>query len=243
MEAELGKSEVICIDEFTSVIDRQVAQIGSASVAKAIRKNKSSRLVAVSCHSDIIEWLQPDWLYEPATNTFTRRSVQRRPTLELEIYRTTTETWDIFKKHHYLDSNINKGAKCFVGCINGRPAGCIGVLMFPHPIASAQPWRISRIVCLPDFQGLGIGRIMVDYIASIFEASKHHCSIVTGHPSLITSLFNSDEWEMRRKPSVVNAPSKKTGLSMTAATTRMTAGFRYIGSAQEQDARLFGVTA
>ena len=240
MEAELETNDIICIDEFTSVIDRQVAQIGSASVAKAIRRSKSARLVAVSCHSDIIEWLQPDWIYEPATNTFSRRSVRRRPNIELEIYRTTHATWDVFRKHHYLDFNLNKGAKCFVGCINGRPAGFIAVLMFPHRVASAATWRISRTVCLPDFQGLGIGTLMMNYVASLFEATIHHCSAVTGHPSLTASLFRSDVWEMRRKPGVV-MPSKYQG--PTAATTRMTAGFRYIGPAREQEAKRFGVIA
>ena len=42
MEASTGNSDIICIDEFTSVIDRQVAQIGSSSIAKAIRRGNTS---------------------------------------------------------------------------------------------------------------------------------------------------------------------------------------------------------
>src|SRR5439155_19760773 len=53
-------------DEFTSVVDRTVAQIGSAAVAKTIRRS-GKQLVAASCHYDVIEWLQPDWIDRKST--------------------------------------------------------------------------------------------------------------------------------------------------------------------------------
>lgn len=53
-------------DEFTSVVDRQVAQTSCIAIEKAIRNN-NKQFVAVSCHDDILEWLQPDWVFD--TNT------------------------------------------------------------------------------------------------------------------------------------------------------------------------------
>ena len=53
-------------DEFTSVVDRQVAQTACLAVAKAVRKSEK-RFVAVSCHYDILDWLEPDWIFD--TNT------------------------------------------------------------------------------------------------------------------------------------------------------------------------------
>lgn len=50
-------------DEFTSVVDRNVAKTVSMALAKGIRK-QNKRFVAVSCHRDIIEWLQPDWVFD-----------------------------------------------------------------------------------------------------------------------------------------------------------------------------------
>src|SRR5262249_31990363 len=41
------------IDEFSSVVDRTVAQIGSAAVAKTVRR-RNQKLIAVSCHYDIL---------------------------------------------------------------------------------------------------------------------------------------------------------------------------------------------
>ena len=68
----LETQNTIVIDEFTSVVDRQVAQIGAHAVQKYVRKN-NRQFVAASCHYDIVDWLQPDWVFEPATMTFSRR--------------------------------------------------------------------------------------------------------------------------------------------------------------------------
>lgn len=66
-----GLARLICdapdkvvVDEFTSVVDRQIAKIGASAFAKAWRKNKGKQIVLLSCHYDIIEWLQPDWVYD-----------------------------------------------------------------------------------------------------------------------------------------------------------------------------------
>jgi hypothetical protein len=55
--------ELAVVDEFTSVVDRTVAQIGSHALAKTIRAS-NRRFIAVSCHYDIEEWLQPDGKYD-----------------------------------------------------------------------------------------------------------------------------------------------------------------------------------
>ena len=46
------------VDEFTSVVDRQVAKFGSEAVAKEVRR-RDGRFVALTCHFDVIEWLEP----------------------------------------------------------------------------------------------------------------------------------------------------------------------------------------
>src|SRR5262249_34919052 len=55
------QSGLVVVDEFTSVVDRQVAQVASHVLQKAIRRAER-QFIAVSCHTDIIEWLQPDWI-------------------------------------------------------------------------------------------------------------------------------------------------------------------------------------
>ena len=69
------KSDLCVFDEFTSVVDRVVGQIGSAAVAKTIRR-RGSKFVAVTCHDDVLEWLDPDWVYTPADGSFAWRSLR-----------------------------------------------------------------------------------------------------------------------------------------------------------------------
>lgn len=62
----LLERDFVCFDEFTSVVDRQVAQTACIAVNKAV-KRLNKKFVAVSCHYDILDWLQPDWVFD--TNT------------------------------------------------------------------------------------------------------------------------------------------------------------------------------
>lgn len=59
----LLEKDFIVFDEFTSVIDRQVARTACIAVNKAIRET-NKKFVAVTCHYDIIEYLQPDWIFD-----------------------------------------------------------------------------------------------------------------------------------------------------------------------------------
>jgi hypothetical protein len=103
-------SDLAVVDEFSSVVDRTAACIGSAAVAKAVRR-RGQKFVAVTCHYDCVDWLQPDWVYEPHTartilhtdpdSPGSRRSL-RRPPIELEIIRVHRQMWQLFKAHHYL---------------------------------------------------------------------------------------------------------------------------------------------
>lgn len=55
--------DFICFDEFTSVVDRNVAQTACIAINKAVKRT-DKKFVAVSCHYDILEWLQPDWVFD-----------------------------------------------------------------------------------------------------------------------------------------------------------------------------------
>ena len=60
------KPRLAVVDEFTSVVDRTVAQIGSAALVRAVRR-RNQKFVAVTCHYDVIDWLDPDWVFQPHT--------------------------------------------------------------------------------------------------------------------------------------------------------------------------------
>lgn len=80
-----GLARLICdapdkvvIDEFTSVVDRQIAQIGASAFAKSWRRTKGKQIVLLSCHYDIVEWLQPDWVYDTRTGEVKKKSKSDR---------------------------------------------------------------------------------------------------------------------------------------------------------------------
>lgn len=67
--AILSRNNTVVFDEFTSVVDREVAKTCSIAVQKEVRR-RGKRFVAVSCHRDIIEYLQPDWIFDTDQKCF-----------------------------------------------------------------------------------------------------------------------------------------------------------------------------
>jgi hypothetical protein len=236
-EGAFANSPLLVIDEFTSVVDRTVAKIGSAAVAKAVRARKI-RFVAVTCHYDVAEWLCPDWVYEPASGDFQWRSLQRRPSIELEIRRADARAWKLFHRHHYLSGELSPSARCFVGLVEGAPAVFTAVLSFPHP--TRPGWREHRTVCLPDFQGVGIGNAFSAFIASLFKSTGKPYRSVTGSPAMIHHRAKSPLWKMTRPPSRVST-MKMDGFERSSASGRFTASFEYVGPARRKEAAMFGL--
>jgi hypothetical protein len=229
------------LDEFTSVVDRTVARIGSHAIAKAVR-GRNQQFIAVSCHYDIVDWLQPDWMYEPGTDSFQWRELQRRPPVTLEVRRVNRDAWKIFKRHHYLSSELAKSSQCFVGIVEGQPAAFTAVISFPH--ATRSGWREHRTVCLPDFQGVGIGNAMSELVAGMFRAGGRPYFSTTSHPAMIRHRAKSNVWKMNRMPSRVGTQGKTSsikGIGDTHATGRLTASFEYVGPARAEEAAGFGL--
>src|SRR6267378_5891963 len=103
----------ITVDEFTSVVDRQVAQFACHAIPRYVRESKK-KLVVASCHYDIIPWLQPDWILEPGNPCrFTWRSLQQRPSITVSVSRVQYKTWELFRDFHYMTAELNRAARCY----------------------------------------------------------------------------------------------------------------------------------
>ena len=68
-----SESEAVIVDEFTSVVDRQVAKVGAGAFQKAWRARGRGKAVLVSCHYDVIDWLEPDWVFDLERKTLTKK--------------------------------------------------------------------------------------------------------------------------------------------------------------------------
>ena len=221
----LESKDVVVVDEFTSVVDRTVAKVCSAAVQKLVRR-QNKQLIAVSCHHDIAEWLEPDWIYQVDTGEF-KRGYLRRPKLTIELQRVHHKAWHIFKGHHYLSADINKSAHCFIALLDGKiPVGFGAAIPFAHPTMK-NAWRGHRTVVLPDYQGVGIGNAISEAIGDHFlEEGKRYLS-TTSHPAMVAHRSRSTKWIMYRAPGQV--PNRGKGSKITTSTGRMTASFEYVG--------------
>lgn len=224
-----AQAEVTVIDEFTSVVDRVVAKTASWAVSRAAR-SRGQRMVAITCHEDVLDWLQPDWVFRPAEESFTWRDLQRHPEIVVDVRRTDPSFWPLFRRFHYLNHNLLSGATCFVGFWEGRP-----VTFMAYTPAYGHPLHVigSRVVCLPDYQGVGLGTRMADYTAGVLTARGITVHSVASHPARIAHNAASPNWRLTGKPQLQHAQQQYNMTNMgrvgTRASTRLTTSFQYVG--------------
>ena len=211
----------IVFDEYTSVVDRTVAQIGSAALAKTVR-TRGQQFVAVTCHEDVEAWLEPDWIYRPAENCFAWRRLRRRPAITLDILRCAASAWPLFAPHHYLSGALAPSAYCFLASWQNHPVAFSAWLPFVGSGPKAR--REHRTVTLPDFQGVGIGNALSDFIASLWAGLGYRAISTTTHPAMIRARMKSSNWRLHRRPSFAHA----RGDRFRHDPTRLTAGLRSV---------------
>ena len=192
--------EEVIVDEFTSVIDRQIAKIGAMAFGKGWRRNKGKKIVLLSCHYDVVEWLQPDWVYDTGTATFKKKSeVGSRPVINLEIRKVDQSYWKSFKAHYYLDLPMPPAAEYFIGTVDGELVCHLAVC----PLFTAHAYRATRLVVMPEWQGAGVGTKFLEWICEYHKEGngrtnkKFPTLFHTSHPQLISYLKNSSKWVLK----------------------------------------------
>lgn len=228
--AILSESETIVFDEFTSVVDRNIAQIMSFNVQKNIRKS-NKKFVAVSCHFDIEEWLQPDWVFNTNDMTFhfCEEQKKNRPARELCIFEITKNKeyyWNIFKKYHYLSHSFNKASRVFVATYAGQLCAFSACLYFPNSRGNRKYYKDHRTVVLPDFQGLNIGLTITNFIADLLHKNGFSYFCVTSNPARIIQLKKSNNFKCTRFGRMHK--SKTNMFAKSISNNKITASFLYI---------------
>jgi ABC-type lipoprotein export system ATPase subunit/GNAT superfamily N-acetyltransferase len=213
------------VDEFTSVVDRDTAK----SLALSIRKYYDQRgptdpLYIASCHRDIIDWLDPEWVYDTDLQVLdNRRSPFRmgsRPRLALTIRSTSSFYWQYFKKFHYLDSAISRSAHYYVLLLGDKPIGFHAAIHSTNRDIHSY-WRGHRTVILPEFQGMGIGTAFSDAIAQIYVDRGMRYFSKTAHPSFGEHREKSELW----RPTSTNRQSRKGSYLNKDGTVRKMPGY------------------
>jgi len=192
------------IDEFTSVVDRNVAKSMSNAIHRYVHQFGLQKITFATCHYDIVEWLRPDWVFDTATGELTRGLLWQRPTITLEIIPADRKLWSAFAPHHYLSGSMNKSAKCWAAVWNENIIGFAAVL--PQPSGTLKnAYRGHRTVILPDYQGLGIGVRFSDAIAQMHVDQGKRYFSKTANPRMGGYRDNSPLW----KPTSKNKKKRK----------------------------------
>lgn len=230
-DAEVSDWPLVVFDEYTSVVDRQVAKVCSAAIAKAVRRrNIRCRFVAVSCHYDIARWLEADWVVDTAAGTLSRRRL-RRPPIELRISRCGRDVWRRFARHHYLTGSLSPSARCYVATWNGVPVTFCATIPI---IGRRGHWRFTRIVTLPDYQGIGIGMRTVEAIASLYRQEGLRINVTTSHPAVIGHAQRDNRWRIVRvkKTGTPGAADRFRGYHGSAG--RAVVSMEFVGEGQSE---------
>jgi GNAT superfamily N-acetyltransferase len=183
------------VDEFTSVVDRQIARIGALAFAKAWRRT-GGQTVLLSCHYDILDWVQPDWVYDTAAGRFTGRWLRPRPTIELTIRETDWSWWPHFEPHHYLKLPRMIAASCYVGFVGEEPVAHVAVSTRPGLVEA----RACRLVVMPEWQGAGVGVRFLNAVCAAWRRGRNRYRrpmptlFHTSHPGLAAALRRDALW-------------------------------------------------
>lgn len=198
-----GLARLICdapkeavVDEFTSVVDRQIAKMGALAFQKAWRRT-GGRVVLLSCHYDIIEWVEPDWVFDTATGQYSGRGLWRRPAFDLEIFQTNGSYWPMFEPHHYLKLPRMVAAAYYVGAVDGEPVCHVAT----SPRLEIKAMRACRLVVMPEWQGAGVGLRFLNWVCqhqidggTKFGSRVKRVYFHTSHPGLVAALRRSRGW-------------------------------------------------
>lgn len=230
----------VCIDEFTSVVDRQIAKIGSLAFAKAWRR-KGGRCVLLSCHYDILDWLEPDWVFDTARGQLlSGRSLWQRPKFELDTWEVNGSYWPRFEPHHYLKIPRMIAATYYVGAVGGEPVAHLAVS--PHFHCKGRV-RACRLVIMPEWQGAGVGTRFLDGICEMHLQGENRWKrkaetlFHTSHPGLCAALKRSKRWR-RISGSLFGGNKAKSGATLARSKCRgsgfgghfrAVSGFLYVG--------------
>jgi GNAT superfamily N-acetyltransferase/ABC-type thiamine transport system ATPase subunit len=197
------------IDEFTSVIDRNVAKAASTAMARYVRKNNVKGIVLATCHRDVLEYLEPDWIIDTDRGEWASGRYLHRPDLVLGIYPCSNEVWKHFAPHHYLSESLNKSAHCYLAFWNGSVVGFVASIAYPSGTVK-EAYREHRLVVHPDFQGFGIGPRLSEAVAQHYLDNGKRYFSKTSHPRLGGYRDQSALW----KPTSKNHKRRTDGLNL-----------------------------
>ena len=100
----------------------------------------------------------------------------------------------MFRQYHYLNGSLGAGVRCYVALYQNKPIAFMAVACTKM---KTKYYRVSRLVVLPDYQGIGVGKRFLNSIADLYcSQTKLPFLLVTSNPQIIRG--NLKGWKITR---------------------------------------------
>jgi GTPase SAR1 family protein len=207
----LARYDNLYFDEYTSTLDRDTAMSISNSLHKTMhRENK--KLIVATCHRDIIEHLKPCYVIDlDKEQVFDTRGLHRQGSKTIELVECNRSLWKHFAPHHYLTAEIPKHTETFL--VRWKETGKIIGFTSCHTLPSGtmrNAYIGSRTVCLPQFQGMGMGIKINELLAQYKVGQGKRYFIKTSHPIVGEYHERSPNWKPTSKNKVIRKDYSNT---------------------------------
>jgi GNAT superfamily N-acetyltransferase len=100
----------------------------------------------------------------------------------------------MFRQYHYLSGSLAATARCYAAVYKDIPIAFIAVV---HLRMRTRYYRVSRLVVLPDYQGIGVGKRLLNFIAELYTSqTRLPFYILTSNPQITRG--NMKNWRITR---------------------------------------------
>lgn len=224
------RDDLTIIDEWTSVVDRTVAKVMSHCIQKHARA-ESKRIILLSCHYDVVDWLNPDWVIDCNKQTYTDRRLlwrenQRAERLQFTIRETDKSSWRYFSKYHYLSDKLPGGLCRYFGLFHGQDQ--IGFICYANYVPFRQEQKLrrekmlmhaNRIVVHPDYAGIGLGILMTNETARYMASQNFRVMCKFSSVPVYKAMNKSPFWRLL-------SVDRQVGLKLSGKKMDRKSGFR-----------------
>ena len=188
LKASLNTQEWIILDEFSSLVDRATAKGLAKSVGKWIREN-NKKIILATIHTDFFHFMKPDFIWSSRYNKQMNADDFPKGEIDLTFKKGSKKDWSTFKQFHYLSGELSPVSDIYLSLHQNFPIGFIAI--------TAQfniGKRIHRLVVLPEYQSLGVGSRLLEYVTQVNRDYGFEVYIKTSHPAMGHYLNKSDKW-------------------------------------------------
>ena len=149
--------------------------------------------------------------------------------LTLQVWKSgDKDIWRVFREHHYLTKDFNKGAFVYLITLDNTIVGFNSILNQPSG-TSKFSFRTHRLVILPDYQGLGIGTKFEEFIGEYLLKQGRKLYLRTTHLRLGRHCLESNKWVAASQNLIVRKKNDNSTKYKTVDCSRKAYSFEYVG--------------